>query len=223
MGKYKNLPNKVVANYPDGTQKVIFNTTEPHLVEKEMSELIDWTIAHLKSGEIHPLVVIGLFIYEFLSIHPFQDGNGRLSRLLTNLLLLQSGYKFVSYVSFESLIEKKKKSYYEALMEGEKNRSTGNELINSWMLFFLDSLKEMIQRLERKYDVFRVKGGYLNERQKKIREFIGEAQPVRLGDLVKFMPGISVNTLKKDLQYLKKEQFIDSAGKNKGTVYIIKG
>lgn len=91
------------------------------------------------------------------------------------------------------------------------------------MLFFLDSLKEMIQRLERKYDVFRVKGGYLNERQKKIRVFIGEAQPVRLGDLVKFMPGISVNTLKKDLQYLKKEQFIDSAGKNKGTVYIIKG
>ena len=91
------------------------------------------------------------------------------------------------------------------------------------MLFFLDSLKEMIQRLERKYDVFRVKGGYLNERQKKIRVFIGEAQPVRLGDLVKFMPGISVNTLKKDLQYLEKEQFIDSAGKNKGTVYIIKG
>jgi len=89
----------VVANYPDGTQKVVFNTTEPHLVENEMSELIDWTVMHLKSGKIHPLVVTGLFIYEFLSIHPFQDGNGRLSRLLTNLLLLQSGYRFVSYVS----------------------------------------------------------------------------------------------------------------------------
>ncbi len=85
-GNYKNLSNKVVANYPDGTQKMIFNTTEPHLVENEMTDLIDWTNQQLKLDEIHPLVIIGLFIYEFLSIHPFQDGNGRLSRLLTNLL-----------------------------------------------------------------------------------------------------------------------------------------
>ena len=115
------MSNKVVANYPDGTQKVIFNTTEPHLVESEMNELIGWTNQELEKNEMHQLVIIALFIYEFLSIHPFQDGNGRLSRLLTNLLLLKNDYQFIQYVSFENLIEQKKKTYYEALMDGQKN------------------------------------------------------------------------------------------------------
>ncbi|MBK7173333.1 MAG: Fic family protein [Bacteroidales bacterium] len=166
-GKYKNLSNKVVANYPDGTQKIIFNTTEPHLVEKEINELIAWTNQQLAIREMHPLVIIAVFIYEFLSIHPFQDGNGRLSRLLTNLLLLKNDYQFIQYVSFENLIEQKKKSYYEALMDGQKDRYSDSERINSWVLYFLDSLQTLIQRLEQKYDVFKSKGGYLNERQKK--------------------------------------------------------
>ncbi len=221
-GNYKNLSNKVVANYPDGTQKVIFNTTEPHLVENEMTELIDWTNQQLKSDFIHPLVIIGLFIYEFLSIHPFQDGNGRLSRLLTNLLLLKFDYHFIQYVSFENLIEQKKKIYYEVLMDGQKNRNLDAENIDKWILFFLQSLGILIQRLEQKYDLFKSKGGYLNERQKQIMEFIKNNQPIKLADVAKAMPEISINTLKKDLQYLKVEQNIDSIGKNRGTVYVTK-
>ena len=221
-GYYKNLSNKVVANYPDGTQKVIFNTTEPHLVENEMTDLIDWTNQQLKLVEIHPLVVIGLFIYEFLSIHPFQDGNGRLSRLLTILLLLKFDYQFIQYVSFENLIEQKKKTYYEALMAGQKNRYSDIERIDSWILFFLQSFETLILRLEEKYNVLKSKGGYLNERQKKVKEFIEKNQPIKLSDLAKGLPDISINTLKKDLQYLKTEQIIDSIGKNRGTVYIMK-
>ena len=219
-GNYKNLSNKVVANYPDGTQKVIFNTTEPHLVESEMNELIDWTNQELEKNEIHQLVIIALFIYEFLSIHPFQDGNGRLSRLLTNLLLLKNDYQFIQYVSFENLIEQKKKTYYEALMDGQKDRNAENENINAWVVFFLDSLETLIQRLEQKYDLFKSKGGYLSERQKKIMDFISSNQPIKLTDLVIAMPEISSHTLKKDLLYLKTEQFIDSIGKYKGTIYI---
>ena len=94
-GRYKNLPNKVVADYPNGTQKVIFNTSEPFLVESEMTELIEWTNKQFNLKELHPLIIIGLFVYEFLSIHPFQDGNGRLSRLLTNLLLLRFDYQYI--------------------------------------------------------------------------------------------------------------------------------
>jgi len=221
-GKYKNLSNKVVANYPDGTQKVIFDTTEPYLVENEMTELLAWTSKQFKQKELHPLIIIGLFIYEFLSIHPFQDGNGRLSRLLTNLLLLRYDYQFIIYISFENLIESKKKEYYEALVSGQKNRNTSKERIDKWLLFFLNSIEILITRLEQKYDVLKMKGGYLNSRQKLIKEFIAKNQPVKLGDLSKKMINISINTLKKDLQYLKKEQFIDSIGKNKGTVYILK-
>jgi len=221
-GNYKNLSNKVVANYPDGTQKLIFNTTEPHLVESEMMDLIDWTNKQFELKEIHPLVIIGLFIYEFLSIHPFQDGNGRLSRLLTNLLLLKFDYQFIQYVSFENLIEQKKKIYYEALMDGQKDRYSDIEQINSWIIFFLSSLEILIQRLEQKYDVFKSKGGYLNERQKKIKTFIEKNQPIKISDLTKEFTEITIHTLKKDLQYLKTEQIINSIGKNKGTIYMIK-
>ncbi|MBN2424786.1 MAG: Fic family protein [Calditrichaceae bacterium] len=221
-GVYKNLSNKVVANYPDGTQRVLFDTTEPHRVESEMNYLIEWTNEQITSKSLHPLIVIGLFIYEFLSIHPFQDENGRLSRLLTNLLLLKNNYLFIQYVSFENLIEQNKKTYYEALMDGQKNRNSEKEKVDKWMLFFLQSIETLIHRLEQKYDVFKTSGGYLNERQKKIKEFIATNQPIKLSDLVNSMPDVSINTLKKDLQYLKTEQIIVSAGKNKGTFYVLK-
>jgi len=219
-GNYKNLPNKVVANYPDGTQRVIFNTTEPHLAESEMNNLLNWTNEQLKNEEIHPLIVIGLFIYEFLSIHPFQDGNGRLSRLATTYLLLKHDYQFISYVSFENLIEQKKKTYYEALMDGQKDRYTESEKINAWILFFLQSLEALIQRLEQKYDVYKSRGGYLNDRQKIIKKFIDDNQPLKLLDISKEFSNISINTIKKDLLYLKTEKMIDSIGKNRGTIYV---
>lgn len=220
-GQYKSLSNKVVANYPGGVQKIIFNTTEVHLVESEMNLLINWTNEQFEKKEIHPLIIIVHFIYEFLSIHPFQDGNGRLSRLLTTLLLLQNDYLFIQYVSFENLIEKSKKEYYQALMEGQKNRNKENENIPKWNLFFLDKLNELTQKLEAKYDVFKSKGGYLNERQKLIKEYLLENQPLKLSDIAKKFENININTIKKDLQYLKKEQVITSIGKGKGTVYII--
>lgn len=219
-GKYKNLSNKVVANYPDGTQRIIFNTTAPHLVESEMNDLINWANEQLKNEEIHPLLVIGLFIYEFLSIHPFQDGNGRLSRLVTTYLLLKYDYQFISYVSFENLIEQQKKAYYEALMDGQKDRYGENEKASSWILFFLESLETLIQRLEQKYDVFKSKGGYLNERQKAIKKWIEENQPVRLVDISTKFPDVSIHTIKKDLLHLKTERMIHSVGKNKGTIYL---
>src|SRR5690606_32615401 len=100
-GNYKHLSNKVVATYPTGKQRTIFATTEPALVAGEMQELIEWTNRQFEEKSIHPLIIIGNFIYDFLSIHPFQDGNGRLSRLLTTLGLLQHDYAFIQYISFE--------------------------------------------------------------------------------------------------------------------------
>ncbi len=221
-GKFKELTNKVVATYPDGTTKVIFNTTEPFLTEKEMEELVEWTNKSFSEGEIHPLIIIGTFIYEFLSIHPYQDGNGRLSRLLTNLLLLKSEYKFVLYVSLEHIIEKNKKEYYQALMEGQKDRYKETEQIDKWLLFFLDSLSELIIKLEQKLIDYRKIGGYLNERQKEILAFIQANQPVKIGDISEKLPLYTQATIKKDLQYLVTEYEVEKLGENRGTVYIIK-
>ncbi len=220
-GKYKTLSNKVVANYPGGIQKVIFNTTEPHLVQPQMNDLIQWTNEQFIKGEIHPLIIIANFIYEFLSIHPFQDGNGRLSRLLTTLLLLQHDYKFIQYVSFENLIEKNKKAYYQALMDGQKNRNKKNENISNWILYFLDTLNLLTKKLDAKYDLYKAKTGYLNERQKAIKAYLAENQPLKISDIAKHFRDINLNTLKKDLQHMKKEKIIKSLGKGKGTVYFV--
>jgi Fic family protein len=221
-GKFKELTNKVVATYPDGTTKVIFNTTEPYLTSKEMDELLQWTNQAFSEGEIHPLILIGTFIYEFLSIHPYQDGNGRLSRLLTNLLLLKSDYKFVLYVSLEHIIESKKKEYYQALMDGQKNRYKENEQIHLWILFFLDSLQELISKLEQKVKEYRKLGGYLNERQKAILKYIQENQPVKMVNVSNGLPHYSQASIKKDLQYLATEFEIEKIGNNRGAIYIVK-
>jgi Fic family protein len=220
-GTYKNLSNKVVATYPTGEQKTIFDTTEPALVEGEMFELIEWTNLQWEEKTLHPLIVLAVFVYEFLSIHPFQDGNGRLSRLLTTLFLLQQGYEFMKYISFENHIEKNKKAYYDALMTAQRKRISQEDIIDKWLLFFLESLKTLIETLDKKYDVFRQKGGYLNERQKMLKEFIAGQKTVKVADLSVAFSDISPNTLKKDLQYLKTEQIITTIGQGKGTVYVM--
>jgi Fic family protein len=220
-GTYKFLSNKVVATYPTGEQRTIFATTEPAMVAKEMQELVEWINETLEQKTIHPLIVIGSFIYDFLSIHPFQDGNGRLSRLLTTLCLLQNDYAFIQYISFENHIEQNKKAYYEALMNGQKNRGTDNERIDLWLVFFLESLKTLTEKLEQKYDVFKSKGGYLNDRQKIIKDFITNNQPIKISDLAKQFPEIGLSTLKKDLQYLRDEQVLTMIGKGKGSIYIL--
>jgi len=149
-GAYKKVSNKVVASYPDGSQRVIFNTTEPYLVQKEMQELLNWTNKHFENLQYHPLLVAGLFIYEFLSIHPFHDGNGRLSRLLTTLLLIKMNYDFIQYISFEHIIENRKERYYAALMECQRKRNTEEERVDTWMLFFLNALKQVTIKLDLK-------------------------------------------------------------------------
>lgn len=220
-GGYKHLSNKVVATYPTGEQRTIFATTEPALVPGEMQELVAWTNETLEHERIHPLIVIGSFIYDFLSIHPFQDGNGRLSRLLTTLCLLQNDYSFIQYISFEHHIEQKKKTYYEVLMSGQKNRGTGQERIDLWMIFFLESLKSLTEKLEQKYDVFKSKGGYLNNRQTSIKNYLTDNQPLKVSDLARQFPEIGLSTLKKDLQYLREEQVLTMIGKGKGSIYIL--
>ena len=221
-GRYKEMTNQVVATYPDGTTRLIFKTTEPFLVQKEMEELVDWTNHSLEKGEVHPLIVIATFVYEFLSIHPYQDGNGRLSRLLTNLLLIKNGYHFIQYVSLEHIVEEHKSGYYQALMEGQKDRYTDDEQIGKWMLFFLGSMVELIEKLEVKVKEFRELGGYLNERQKEVLEYIRQNQPVKISDISASLSEYSAATIKKDLQYLVKELAVEKLGKNKGTVYIVK-
>ncbi|MFK7946638.1 MAG: Fic family protein [Saprospiraceae bacterium] len=220
-GGYKQLSNKVVANYPGGHQKVIFNTTPPFLVQQEMNSLFNWTNQCFEKDEIHPLIIIATFVYEFLSIHPYQDGNGRLSRLLTTLLLLRNGYDFIQYASMEIEIEKRKKDYYKALMNGQQNRGTTAEIINDWLLFFLETLSTTIHKLEERYDKIKHKKSYLSQRQKAVQQFINDNEPVKISDITTALSDYTVYTIKKDVKYLLDEKLVKKLGKGRSTVYVI--
>ncbi|MCR6722667.1 MAG: Fic family protein [Chitinophagaceae bacterium] len=135
--------NRVERTEADGSKTPIFETTAPGWATQDaMAALIDW---YQNDSSTHPLIKAAIFVYEFLSIHPFQDGNGRTSRLLATLLLLKSGYVWIEYVSFEHEIEHRKKEYYKNLMDAQRNRP--GEDVTAWVYFFLDCLKNIQQQL----------------------------------------------------------------------------
>lgn len=140
-GEYKKKENKVMM--VDGTGKPIgtlFDTTPAYLTPKEMQELVEWTRDELSLGKIHPMLIIANFLVEFLNIHPFEDGNGRVSRVLTNLLLLRAGYAYMPYVSHEKLIEDNKIEYYVSLRKSQRTFKNEVGAIEPWLDFFLGVL-----------------------------------------------------------------------------------
>lgn len=150
-GNYKQLSNNVVAFDADGKEiGIVFETASPFETPFEMESLIKWLIQKIENKTIHPLLIIGVFIVCFLAIHPFQDGNGRLSRILTTLLLLRSGYEYVPYISLESIIEENKDLYYKSLRQTQKN--LGDEKVDwsKWCLFFLKCLRKQKDKLSAK-------------------------------------------------------------------------
>lgn len=152
-GEYKKLPNHVEAFGPDGKSiGVIFQTASPFETPFRIQELIAWTREALADGVWHPLLVIGLFVVAFLEIHPFEDGNGRLSRVLTTLLLLRSGYSYVPYSSLESVIEENKEDYYLALRRTQGTLKQDQPDFEPWLRFFLRALKSQKNKLAQKLD-----------------------------------------------------------------------
>lgn len=148
-GEYKNTENQVRMLDEDGkmTGVILFDTTPAYLTPKETQEVVEWTGNALKERNYHPLLIVGSFLVEFLNIHPFQDGNGRLSRILTNLLLLKEGYVYMPYVSHEKLIENNKPDYYIVLRKSQKTFQDGNGgNITPWLDFFLSIVLEQSKR-----------------------------------------------------------------------------
>ncbi len=146
-GEYKKQENKVhMVDEAGDSLGVLFDTTVAYLTPKEMQELVDWTSQALENKAHHPLLIIGNFLVEFLNIHAFIDGNGRLSRVLTNLMLLKAGYEYMPYVSHEKLVEDNKSEYYIALRRSQKTIKKKTEDITPWLNFFFDIFLEQSKR-----------------------------------------------------------------------------
>ncbi len=215
-GDYKQLSNAVEATLPDGTRQIIFQTTEAgYPTQDAMRQLVEW---YNNDNQPHPLVKCALFAYDFVSIHPFQDGNGRLSRLIATLLLLKNGYKWIQYVSFEHEIENRKTEYYRVLRSCQANRP--NEDVTSWVMFFFDALLNIQRQLMNKLDSQGIET-QLSPREKSILVFIGNNPGCKSGEIARKL-GIPSPTVKKILPDLLSKNLIEKFGTGPGTNYSIK-
>lgn len=150
-GEYKKHSNSVEAFDSIGNSLgVVIETTSTFDTPYEMQKLVDWTAKTLKDNSYHPLIVVAVFNVVFLAIHPFQDGNGRLSRVLVTLLMLKAGYSYIPYSSLESIIEKNKEAYYLALQRTQKTLKQNKIDWLPWLSFFLSSLKRQKDHLNEK-------------------------------------------------------------------------
>jgi Fic family protein len=180
--------------------------------------LIAWTGAELNDGSLHPLLVIAVFIVAFLEIHPFQDGNGRLSRILTTLLLLRACYTYVPYSSLESVIEKTKEQYYLALRQTQGTIRSEMPNWQPWIGYFLNALRSQKQRLETKIAREHLMIDTLPELSLRILELAREHGKVTNAQIVT-TTGANRNTIKKHLQALVLGNYLSQHGRGKGTWY----
>ncbi|TLD71937.1 Fic family protein [Phragmitibacter flavus] len=220
-GEYKALSNSVAAFDEDGGQTgIVFETATPFDTPRLMTELVAWLNEARDLRRLHPLLVVAVFVVVFLEIHPFQDGNGRLSRVLTTLLLLQAGYAYVPYSSLESVIENSKEGYYLALRQTQGSIRTPAPNWQPWLLFFLRALQQQERRLALKVEREKLVMAALPELAVQIIDFARQHGRVTMGDIIK-TTGASRNTLKEHFRRVLEQGHLVKHGTGKGTWYAL--
>lgn len=218
-GHYKKLPNHVEAFDAKGNSLgVIFETATPFETPMRMEDLVFWTREQLESKVLHPLLVIGIFIVIFLAIHPFQDGNGRLSRILTTLLLLKSGYSYMPYSSLESVVEENKDNYYLALRRSQQTFRKEKPDFNAWLIFFLRALRQQKLNLERKVSKERFLHTKLPPLAIEVIQLINDHGSLDITQIA-VLTKANRNTLKKLLPELVKNAYLVKTGRGPATKY----
>lgn len=221
-GNYKTTSNSVAAFDEDGQQvAVVFETTSPFDTPRFMAELVAWYRDVREQNSVHPLLAIAIFTVVFLEIHPFQDGNGRLSRVLTTLLLLQAGYAYVPYSSLESIIEQNKQGYYLALRQTQGTIRSDSPNWQPWVLFFLQALVSQVKRLEAKVEREKIILSVLPELSVQILELIKERGRISVLDIVSVTQA-NRNTVKAHLKRLVDAGHLLRNGSGRGVWYALK-
>jgi Fic family protein len=218
-GEYKTQSNHIEAFDTNGKSLgVIFEATSPFDTPREMQDLILWTRESLSDAAYHPLIVTAIFNVTFLAIHPFQDGNGRLSRVLISLLLLKAGYSYIPYSSLESIVEKNKDAYYLALQRTQKTIKSDKIDWLPWLQFFLTCLKRQKDHLQIKTDAV---GDYahLPYESMLIMQYVDRNKRITLAEAERVITTIAKPTIKKRLYHLVDSKLLVIHGKARGTWY----
>ena len=220
-GQYKTLDNHVQATGENGQViGIVFETASPFDTPRLMEDLTVETKTELEENTLHPLIVIGAFIVRFLAIHPFQDGNGRLSRILTTLLLLRAGYAYVPYSSLEAIVEENKERYYLALRRTQSTLNSDNPVWEPWLIFFLRTLHKQAERLERKIEREHVIADAMPPLSEKIIELVRDHGRIATGEIKK-LTGESRSTIKVRLAELVEAGHLLRHGKGRSTWYSL--
>jgi len=218
-GKYKSADNTVVMTNQKGETVILFAPTSPYLVKPEMEQALAWTNEQLDTSEVHPILAIANFIFEFLAIHPFKDGNGRMSRALTNLLLLKTGYSYVPYVSLDEVIEETKADYYLALRATQKHHKTEHEDITPWVNYLLGALLEQVERARKIMENDQPEK-ILSEKQLQIFNLFEKDKNLSVSDVVVLLKGeIGQATVKQGLSRLVKLKLLERIGQARSSRY----
>lgn len=218
-GDYKTLSNSVAAFDEQGRQiGIVFETASPFETPMRMTELVTWLRQARELGRLHPLLLIAVFVVVFLEIHPFQDGNGRLSRVLTTLLLMQSGYAYVPYSSLESVIENSKEGYYLALRQTQGTIRTAAPNWQPWLGFFLRALQQQKRRLSIKIEREQLAAASLPALALRIMEHTRQQGRVTMGEMIR-ITGAKRNTLKDHFRRLVDQNLLKQHGAGKGSWY----
>jgi Fic family protein len=220
-GSYKTTPNSVAAFDEAGQQiGIVFETASPFDTPRRMAELIAWLKEARAERVLHPLLIVAVFVVVFLEIHPFQDGNGRLSRVLTTLLLLQGGYAYVPYSSLESVIEQSKEGYYLALRQTQGTIRSDRPDWQPWLRFFLRALQQQMRRLADKVEREKLLLAAMPDLALQIVDHARAHGRVTMGEAVT-LTGASRNTLKEHLRMLVERRHLVQHGVGRGTWYSL--
>jgi Fic family protein len=198
----------------------VFETATPFDTPRRMTELVQWLNDARELKRIHPLLIVAVFVVSFLEIHPFQDGNGRLSRILTTLLLLQAGYAYVPYSSLESVIENSKEGYYLALRQTQSTIRGDTPNWQPWLMFFMRALQQQKHRLAVKVEREKNALTALSELAVKILDYVQNHGRVTTRDMVR-ETSASPNTLKATFTSLVEKGLLVRHGGGRSTWYAL--
>src|SRR5664279_1842207 len=220
-GEYKTSSNSVAAFDGNGKQiGIVFETATPLDTPRLMTELVAWFNQVNEERRLHPLLVIGILTVVFLEIHPFQDGNGRLSRILTTLLLLRAGYAYVPYSSLESVVEQSKERYYLALRQTQGTIRTDAPNWEPWLLFFLHALQQQLRRLTEKIEQEKLVLSSVPDLSVQILDHARVHGRVSIGEIIK-VTGVSRYTLKAHFRQLVENGHLKKRGGGRSTWYAL--
>ncbi len=219
-GEYKTDSNRVAAYDASGKEiGTIFETASPFDTPRLMRELIQWTNDTFDDKFLHPIITIGIFIVHFLSIHPFTDGNGRLSRALTILLMLRNNYSYMPYASMESMIEASKDAYYRALRGTQKTIWGEKVDYEPWLTFFVTSLQKQKRTLEDKIQKLqKANTDGLSSTAHMILGLFAESSQLSMPEIVQ-KTGKNAETVRKSVQGLVKKGFLTKLGTTRCVSY----